>query len=485
MGYSYDGFNWNTSISTSFTSQYLTWDGGKWLVTGYQSGQNGVIAISYDGVTWNNLFPSGAAYNINYAIPAEPTRSVNYVYKICYAGNKWFASWYTNTSYIYILVSQDGITWTLTSKLTLTGSFGQPNCMASNGTILLIGSGGGYGAGGNPNFLYTYTCAFGYTSIYPFFDWGIVYDIQWNGTLFVAVGGSSSTPIGYSYDGVNWLSGIGVNSSLSTSYYSVLYSKQLQQWIAFGATGIQSMSSDGVNWTTIQTNIAVANSYSKVGVNETDFQKLYPYMNALLTMTSIGVGFNTGIANITFPYTVNIGGTPFYPTNANCIQITTSNLNYGNTPSVAGLFVYPIRNDTTLGQTTTMHYNTSSKELTWGNEASDQRLKSTIQYANLDLCYSTIQAIPLRYFEWNQEYISSFQFQDTHTLGYIAQEVQPYFPKSIYIYSNSFLPDLHTLDMDQLYKAHIGATKCMISGTQARQSTLDSLVQRLTEKGLL
>jgi hypothetical protein len=105
--------------------------------------------------------------------------------------------------------------------------------------------------------------------------------------------------------------------------------------------------------------------------------------------------------------------------------------------------------------------------------ASDERIKLHVSSANLEYCYSTLRELPLRYFEWDPQYFTTDITKDRHSLGFIAQEVMPYFPKAVdVIYFNSTLTDFHTLNVDQIYKAHIGATQKLIQKVDAQESTI-------------
>jgi hypothetical protein len=100
--------------------------------------------------------------------------------------------------------------------------------------------------------------------------------------------------------------------------------------------------------------------------------------------------------------------------------------------------------------------------------ASDQRIKTNIVNADLDICYSTIKATPLRYFEWDPQYYSNEVTTDRHSLGFIAQEIKPVFPKAVDILPSLYdLPNFHTLNVDQIYKSHYGATQHLLNDVEA------------------
>jgi hypothetical protein len=119
--------------------------------------------------------------------------------------------------------------------------------------------------------------------------------------------------------------------------------------------------------------------------------------------------------------------------------------------------------------------------------SSDQRIKHNIVEADLDICYSTLRNIPLRYFEWDACMFPPSVTNDRHSLGFIAQEVKPYFPKSVEIMSIdnlyistssniiSSITDFHTLNVDQIYKANIGAVQRLMRNVEDLTSTVSNL----------
>ena len=109
------------------------------------------------------------------------------------------------------------------------------------------------------------------------------------------------------------------------------------------------------------------------------------------------------------------------------------------------------------------------------NFASDPRVKEDIQDANLELCYETIRSVPLRKFKYIDSYCSTFQVRDTHRLGFLANELQEVFPKSVHA-SDTVFPEfstsLLTIDTAQIDMAHIGATKYLIQQVSSLEGEL-------------
>jgi hypothetical protein len=106
---------------------------------------------------------------------------------------------------------------------------------------------------------------------------------------------------------------------------------------------------------------------------------------------------------------------------------------------------------------------------TW-TTGSDQRVKSNIVDANLFTCYDTIKSINLKYFQWN---FPDAQPIDNHSLGFIAQEIAEYFPKSVFPSDSHGFSDFLSLNTDQILKAMYGALKKTIEDKEALEEKLE------------
>lgn len=95
---------------------------------------------------------------------------------------------------------------------------------------------------------------------------------------------------------------------------------------------------------------------------------------------------------------------------------------------------------------------------------SDKRIKTDIESANLARCVEIVDSLDLKYFKWNYD-----EVPDRHSLGWIAQDVKEFFPKSIRLTEDHGLPDFHNLDSDQLIKTMYGALKKMVQDTYPPQ----------------
>jgi len=102
---------------------------------------------------------------------------------------------------------------------------------------------------------------------------------------------------------------------------------------------------------------------------------------------------------------------------------------------------------------------------TW-TTGSDEALKTNIELADLDRCVDIVSKLDLKYFKWE------IPSDDTHSLGWIAQEVEPIFPKAVRVAEAHGIPDFKNLDSDQLIKVMWGALKKLRADIKANRLSI-------------
>ena len=107
--------------------------------------------------------------------------------------------------------------------------------------------------------------------------------------------------------------------------------------------------------------------------------------------------------------------------------------------------------------------------------SSDSRLKSNITIANLDACYNTIKNLQLKRYTWREDIFSSDQVTDRSKLGWIAQDVETFFPKAVNQIESFGYSDCRTLNSDQIYASLYGCVQKLITKVEQLESRLDSL----------
>ena len=165
-----------------------------------------------------------------------------------------------------------------------------------------------------------------------------------------------------------------------------------------------------------------SNNLGQLGVNDTT-NRSTPV--TVLNITTAGTGTPSGfLTSAQTPFTFN--GPVF-----------TTNLGLGRVPDIS--YQLDLSSDGAR----------KLQSSTW-TTGSDRRIKSDIQTANLARCAEIVDSLDLKYFEW-----LSASHTDRHSLGWIAQDVLTFFPKSVSLTESGTL----ALDSDQLVKVLWGALK--------------------------
>ena len=126
------------------------------------------------------------------------------------------------------------------------------------------------------------------------------------------------------------------------------------------------------------------------------------------------------------------------------------------------------------------------------SQTSDRRIKENIEGASYDKCYENIHKINLYRFNYIKEFKTGNQ--DTNQLGFIAQEIEDIFPKSVF--TNSYnsdelnIPDMRSIDVGQINYALYGAVKKLIKMNNDKELRLKRLedllnIRRETHSNLL
>ena len=118
------------------------------------------------------------------------------------------------------------------------------------------------------------------------------------------------------------------------------------------------------------------------------------------------------------------------------------------------------------------------------------RIKENITDADLDICYSICKNLRLRRYTW-KDYIG--YENDRNVVGYIAQEVQEVFPKSVSVSKTVLkkkgendeiieeeIEDFLSLNVDQINKTLHGAVQKLMKITEEQQTIISNLEQRVS-----
>ena len=108
--------------------------------------------------------------------------------------------------------------------------------------------------------------------------------------------------------------------------------------------------------------------------------------------------------------------------------------------------------------------------------ASDRRLKEDIQLADTALCHANFSRLPLQRFKWQDAYADAVNLQDRHMLGWIAQDVEAVFPKSVGATYVSSAPgvEMKSVDETQMLRTLWGAVQHLA----AKVESLEAAIQK-------
>ena len=114
---------------------------------------------------------------------------------------------------------------------------------------------------------------------------------------------------------------------------------------------------------------------------------------------------------------------------------------------------------------------------TW-TTGSDERIKSDVETANVERCVEIVQNLDLKHFKW--DFADGTVVRDAHSLGWIAQELEQFFPKSVETAPAHGISDFKTVNTDQMIKVMWGALKKLRADLKARKSS-DSVLSTVDD----
>jgi hypothetical protein len=114
---------------------------------------------------------------------------------------------------------------------------------------------------------------------------------------------------------------------------------------------------------------------------------------------------------------------------------------------------------------------------------SDHRIKENIKKANLNICYDNVKNINLYRFNYKDAF-GNGTHRDRTQLGFVAQQVNKYYPKSITrgkrkLDDNREVPDLASIDVSQVNFTLFGAVKQLIRMVEKQSNRIKKLEEML------
>ena len=158
----------------------------------------------------------------------------------------------------------------------------------------------------------------------------------------------------------------------------------------------------------------------------------------------------------------------FFPTNSlNTVVSQTNNLIINKNNGYIGLGTNPSY-QLELSTDSAAKASTS----TW-TISSDIRLKENIEDADLDLCYNNFKQINLVKYKWKNNIYSNDQINDRSQLGWIAQDIEQIFPKSIITKNKFDIIDCKFLNSDQLLSTLYGTVQKLINNFESQENKIN------------
>ena len=117
------------------------------------------------------------------------------------------------------------------------------------------------------------------------------------------------------------------------------------------------------------------------------------------------------------------------------------------------------------------------------DQTSDHRIKENVKKANLTICYDNVKNINLYRFNYTKAF-GNDTHKDRTQLGFIAQQVNLYYPKSITrgkrkLDDNKDVPDLASIDITQVNFTLFGAVKQLIRVIEKQSNRIKRLEEML------
>lgn len=450
--------------------------------------------------------------------------SAKWISKTLYSGSIYDVCWcpelniFVACGYQLIIYSKDGINWNNTILAQPSWTYISITWSPELSLFVVVAS------NATSNNIVTSKDGINWTYQFnPYTDMAFAY-IIWVKELnaFFSAANSGSTSRGLvSYDGEFWVSN---NIHTSYSWRKIVWASHLNTFIAINDTNnLIGKSTNGFNWTYLSVDSGTNTfssyyylSYSKelgIIIIGTGWQNMYSYDGINWQYTYNGDYLSTNKMGITWHSGLNMFISQYYDR----IAYSTDGINFSRlvaltgtqqatwmcsawSPSLNILIIMGTDNykllysdlintsyskSTLYSHKSQMFFNTTNGNLglgtitpnyqlelstdnakkpstnTW-TISSDSRLKENIIEADLNICYNILANLKLKKYKWKESINNYINIKDKHKLGWIADEVENYFPKSILIKSNNNLENCKNLDIDQIVAIMYGTTQKII-----------------------
>ena len=309
-----------------------------------------------------------------------------------------------------------------------------------------------------------------------------------NLNLFIVTTNSLTIPFYISKDGYNWSSSnININN-VTSAFKDICWSKELNMIIALTSSeNTLYYSYDAYNWNSLYIPFSTSSLRKIYWISELRIFLILPnnnyiyYSNNGLKWYNLSfypgtyrydtLAWSSDLKNLillTFSNSYAIIFSNFFPNNSlNTVVSQTNNLVINKTNGYIGLDINPSYQ---LELSTDSAAKASSSTWTF---TSDIRLKENIEDADLDLCYNNFKQINLVKYKWKNNIYSNDQINDRSQLGWIAQDIEQIFPKSIITKNKFDIIDCKFLNSDQLLSTLYGTVKKLINNFESQENNIN------------
>jgi hypothetical protein len=434
---------------------------------------NNIVTTSSDGINWTLQY-TAINGNVWESICWSPELSL-------------FVAVSSGQNYYNIMTSPDGITWTLRFNPLSDLAFKKVIWISNLQIFLAVSSTGSTARAIISRDGENWARSFLSTS----YNW---ISISWiNHLNLIVVVSSNSTIIGTSSNGITWNYTTPPTTDLTSGYNSIVYAKDLNLIIA--AEGWRMYYSyDAINWYYYYLSeyspkmywISDLNIF--ISLHSTNFTYSYDGFNWNRCFNFTGNLLNNGYMALEWSsylgmfVSVAINGTNRIIYSDSLSLLNTKNNLYSHKSQ---FYLNKLNGNLGLG-TINPNYqlelstdNAKKPSTTTWTIVSDQRLKDNIENADLDICYNVIKNLPLKKYKWKNNIFKENQIKDTNKLGWIANEVEQYFPKAIIEKNIYNIEECKTLNIDQIVATIYGCTQKIINNYENLDFNHEDLLNKL------
>lgn len=483
--YNTDYNNSYLPLKTSITLPQCTWTSVCW-----SSQLELFVAVSNAGTTTNRIIISSNGYNWSF-INDINTQSVNFT-SICWSDKLEMFVACSTTSGKAILYSYNGIIWYNIQNADLNSTWNDI-CWASelslfvavstNGRVMLSSSGLNWYI--LPSAITSQLgkicwspelklfIAISTTSITDSiwisndgYSWNIsnsnillttttlLRSISWSSELnmFIMITNNGEGIYYFSYDGMNWFNK-NINKKAQTiQCRDIIWISDLKIFIIIGDNNTMAVSSNGIDWNLTQVN-------SPAAEQDIGLITWAPSLKKILLLTS---STTISRAYISLPISYNVNNSLTQQLNTFSINKTNGYIGLGG---INASYQLHLANDSAAKLSSS----------TW-TITSDIRLKDNIINADLELCMNTFKQCQLMKYKRKNN--------NNYQLGWIAQQIEPILPNSVYTHSYNNINDCKFLNVDQLNSLLFGTTQYLMTKYDVQDEELISCENILNELDL-